>query len=91
MTPDSVKDALFSAVKDLPAHLSKSLTWDHRTEMARHAALTHAAHFQRISPHAHFPWERGTNEDTNGLIANTSRKGQKYPATPIICDRSPTR
>ena len=37
---DSVKDALFDAVKDLPAHLRKSLTWDQGTEMARHAALT---------------------------------------------------
>ena len=67
---DSVKDALFDAVKDLPAHLRKSLTWDQGTEMARHAALTLAADLPVYFAHAHSPWERGTNENTNGLYAD---------------------
>jgi len=72
---DSVKDALFDAVKDLPAHLRKSLTWDQGTEMARHAALTAAADLPVYFAHAHSPWERGTNENTNGLIREIFPKG----------------
>jgi transposase, IS30 family len=72
---DSVKDALFGAVKDLPAHLRKSLTWDQGTEMARHAALTLAADLPVYFAHAHSPWERGTNENTNGLIREYFPKG----------------
>src|ERR1035437_7147039 len=72
---DSVKDALFDAVKDLPAHLRKSLTWDQGTEMARHAALTLAADLPVYFAHAHSPWERGTNENTSGLIREYFPKG----------------
>jgi len=72
---DSVEDALFDAVKDLPAHLRKSLTWDQGTEMARHAALTLAADLPVYFAHAHSPWERGTNENTNGLIREYFPKG----------------
>ena len=72
---DSVEEALFDAVKDLPAHLRKSLTWDQGTEMARHAALTVAADLPVYFAHAHSPWERGTNENTNGLIREYFPKG----------------
>ncbi len=72
---DSVKEALFDAVRDLPAHLRKSLTWDQGTEMARHAALTVAADLPVYFAHAHSPWERGTNENTNGLIREYFPKG----------------
>lgn len=72
---DSVKDALFDAVKDLPAHLRRSLTWDQGTEMARHAALTLAADLPVYFAHAHSPWERGTNENTNGLVREYFPKG----------------
>jgi IS30 family transposase len=72
---DSVEEALFGAVKDLPAHLRKSLTWDQGTEMARHAALTVAADLPVYFAHAHSPWERGTNENTNGLVREYLPKG----------------
>ena len=71
----SVEEALFGAVRDLPAHLRKSLTWDQGTEMARHAALTLAADLPVYFAHAHSPWERGTNENTNGLIREYFPKG----------------
>jgi IS30 family transposase len=76
---DSVKTALFDAVRDLPAHLRKSLTWDQGTEMARHAALTLDAGLPVYFAHAHSPWERGTNENTNGLIREYLPKGTEIP------------
>jgi IS30 family transposase len=76
---ESVKDALFGAVKDLPAHLRRSPTWDQGTEMARHAALTLAADLPVYFAHAHSPWERGTNENTNGLIREYLPKGTEIP------------
>ena len=76
---DSVKNALFGAVRGLPAHLRKSLTWDQGTEMARHAALTLDADLPVYFAHAHSPWERGTNENTNGLIREYLPKGTEIP------------
>ena len=51
---DSVKDALFSTDKDLPAHLRKSLTWDQGTEMLHDAAVTLAADLPVYFAHVHF-------------------------------------
>ncbi len=79
---DTVKDAVFAAVRDLPDAMRKSLTWDQGSEMARHAALTLAADLPVYFAHAHSPWERGTNENTNGLIREYLPKGTEITSDP---------
>lgn len=79
---DEVCDALIERVNDLPSSLIKSVTWDQGVEMARHAAFTLATEVDVYFAHAHSPWERGTNENTNGLIREYLPKG-----TPITDDQ----
>lgn len=76
---ESTQMAIFAAVNDLPMQMRKSLTWDQGTEMAQHAALTLAADLPVYFAHAHSPWERGTNENTNGLIREYLPKGTELP------------
>ena len=61
-------DALISAVSAMPSALVKTLTWDQGSEMAAHAAFTLATTVEVYFAHPHSPWERGTNENTNGLL-----------------------
>jgi IS30 family transposase len=77
---ESTRSAVFAAVKDLPGQMRKSLTWDQGTEMAQHAALTLDADLPVYFAHAHSPWERGTNENTNGLIREYLPKGTELPS-----------
>ncbi|WP_068213790.1 IS30 family transposase, partial [Rathayibacter tanaceti] len=72
---DGVADALIDRVDDLPAHLRGSLTWDQGTEMARHAQLTLATELPVYFAHPRSPWERPSNENTNGLIREYLPKG----------------
>lgn len=72
---DSLADVLIDHVSDMPERIRGSLTWDQGTEMARHAALTVATDLPVYFADPHSPWQRPTNENTNGLIREYIPKG----------------
>jgi IS30 family transposase len=81
-TADAVCDAIIESVRDVPGQVLKSITWDQGSEMARHAVLKLKTDIDVYFAHPHSPWERGTNENTNGLIREYIPKGTKIPDDP---------
>ena len=67
-TAETVGNGLIDAMGALPAHLRGSLTWDQGTEMARFRDFTLATDIQVYFCDPHSPWQRGSNENTNGLL-----------------------
>jgi transposase, IS30 family len=72
---EEVRDAMITAIGDLPAALRRSLTWDQGTEMALHAQITTAVDLPIYFCDPHSPWQRGSNENTNGLLRQYLPKG----------------
>ena len=64
----TVVAALSQHVRELPATLRRSLTWDRGLEMAQHKSFTMAAAVQVYFCDPQSPWQRGSNENTNGLL-----------------------
>ena len=72
---DAVCEAITRTITILPAQLRRSLTWDQGAEMAQHARLKIDAGIQVYFCDPHSPWQRGTNENTNGLLRQYFPKG----------------
>jgi transposase, IS30 family len=65
---DAVQEAMVEAMSRLPAALHRTLTWDQGIEMANHVAIASATDLAIYFCDPHSPWQRATNENTNGLL-----------------------
>ncbi|HYI58944.1 MAG TPA: IS30 family transposase [Microlunatus sp.] len=74
-TPELVRDALAAKIKTLPYSLRGSLTWDQGPEMNRWEQICIDAEIDIYFCDPHSPWQRATNENTNGLLRQYFPKG----------------
>jgi IS30 family transposase len=72
---EAVRDAIATTITTLPEQLRRSLTWDQGAEMAQHAQLRIDTGIPVFFCDPHSPWQRGTNENTNGLLRQYFPKG----------------
>ena len=71
----AVQEAMIEAMSRLPATLRKTLTWDQGVEMANHAQIAAATDLDIYFCDPHSPWQRGSNENANGLLRQYFPKG----------------
>lgn len=68
-------NALKRTVATLPSQLCQSLTWDRGRELSDHARFTIESDMKVFFANSHSPWQRGTNENTNGLLRQYFSQG----------------
>ena len=80
-TAETVRTAMTAKIMTLPEHCVRSITWDQGTEMAQHRqfSIDTGIHVYFCDPHS--PWQRGTNENTNGLLRQWMPKGTDLSST----------
>jgi IS30 family transposase len=74
-TAETVREAMTAKVKTLPEHLMRSITWDQGSEMAQHVRFSLDTGVAVYFCDPHSPWQRGSNENTNGLLRQWMPKG----------------
>jgi transposase, IS30 family len=80
--PAAFADAVVPVIGALPGALRRSLTWDQGSEMKQHQQIAVAADVDIYFCDPHSPWQRGSNENTNGLLRQYFPKGTDLPADP---------
>lgn len=80
---ESVRKAYAREFKKLPSEIAKTLTYDQGKEMSEHKQFTIDTGVQVYFAHPGSPWERGTNENTNGLIRQYFPKGTEFDKVPV--------
>ena len=79
---DTLHKVMAARLSDLPPGLLRSITWDQGTEMARHLAISESLGAPVYFCDSHSPWQRGTNENTNGLLRQYFPKGTDLSVYP---------
>lgn len=74
-TADAVASAVIKRLAEYPAWFARTLTWDNGKEMARHQRVTDQTGIQVYFADPHAPWQRGSNENLNGLLREYLPKG----------------